>query len=1513
MVIDEETPISDAGLALTDRMAAAEEAADFIFDARGDTAFEPRNTQEANAAVRRFAERYEALPEKIRQAFDTARDSGELLSSDRLQALAEIIQNADDAGASEVRFFAKSNELLVSHDGEPVRLQDILGFAIPWISTKIDQALPIGRFGIGLTTLRSLSAAFEVHCPPYHVRVGEPMLLPMKRPSLPPSFQQTGWTTIRVPIETGALSSQEVEHWINQWNDSSLVFLRSVSRIALLSGADNPIRELNLSRVEDGLVKSDDTVAMPTLRRQRAEASDGRLWAVYSGDFTSPAGVFRKGKPTETSTPVSVALPLRLTSSGMIHAGLPVAPTDLPLFVSAQFDPLTSRRDFANTEWNKALVGFVADLWTEAAIDLFSWDPKAAWNAMPISEASDEHQNVLLVATIEREITDRARRLLPSRLVFAVAKLDYVRLTQLAVETRPLESILTESEIAHLAGLRATLPSSVRDHLGRWRSVLSDWRSAGANLSGEVSVERALDLLRDDRCSADSSIALVAAALSENLGDRLLDLPWVIADDGRRICPPSGDSPEAVAAETSALAKQLGVVTLLHASHLRDEKCAREVLKWLEDCGALIDGSNEREVICRLASAGKAERQLDKPLTDEQMQALRNAFEMLDRDEQRGFGQDVGRAILVPAYTYVGERQKAVIASPSEAYLPRRIDRDTESLPVAAAKSLGPVWLSDEYAAVLRSPDGRRGLGAQRFLGLLGARMVPRVRRHRDLVRRYIGQSLGLSRFIQGGPETRRQELLKRGATYTLLDYECPDLQAVVEDISRERAGKTRRKRASAILTTLGRAWDRNLSEFAEVDSAHDYRQWRKKGEIRAFWLWKVGDVPWLDDESGTPRRPNELRIRTPGSIAIYGEKSSDFLHRDFSELNRNRVLTAIGVSGEPTRSELVERLRRLRRDSDLTRSGISKRQLKREVAVVYKALARDLRRHSRGDINAEQLRRLFQSDDGLVLTNLGWCTPGQVLAGDPIFGDYRAFAISVSRTESLWRALKLRDPSPDDCIKVIHRIARKRVEPDRLDRTILMETLRLLASHYSSGNTLAPSRLKQLALWTSKGWVRKRPVYVTQDPMLGKGIGDQLAVWDPGGDLGQFRPLLGPLRVEEICDSDTEIVDPLSAYDDDEATAMFRLAIGLLEEDLARNDRQLYDSITIPWARLSKFGVCVHVSLALSFRGISLKSGGKNITAVDAKLDTAIDRVFVRGTSVLPRVDGGGRALVAVFAASPRRVAFAWRAACDRADDGIRAQRLELARQRAEREAAEISQGLDERIAVFQDRVATNGDRTGKSARTEPTAREFQKVNSGAQSLQSLRTRRVLVDPSTLRLVDRQVRVEQSKNNSGGSDSPSKVLVEPRRVESAPRNRRPIAEYSALDRETVGMEIGRKLLSSNRGEIVDLRAQRGVGADAIDNMDRFYEFKVSAGAESDLITLTDAEFRRALTTPDYFLVVVSDIEGDDARPKVRIIIDPLKSLKMQLKGQVVLTGVHDASSLVYQFEQNDMLSENLD
>lgn len=1504
--------VQQNSMANTNPTARATEAADRVFDSPPGGGhgryYEPADEFEARAAVEQLGQRFRNLPGSISTALDAARTSGAQLSSEKLQGLAEIIQNADDAGATEVRFQLRQGDLLASHNGAPICLEDVLGFATPWLSTKTDNVGATGRFGVGLSTLQSLSPTLEVHCGLYHFRIGDPTIEPCEFPDLPPLFQGPEWTTLRVPLRLEALQPQEIEDWFDDWDASALLFLRHVARVRLLGSSGGSTRELGLSRRKAEV--SNSNTALASLSRDVVNAADGRSWLVYSTEFPTPAGLSRAQKETGNLTPAAVALPLSGSDAGQIYAGLPVVRAKSPLFANAQFDPLTSRSDFDDNPWNATLVKLVAELWSEAVLDLFERQPASAWRAIPLPHADVDGTSSTMVKALEAAVLDQARGRVAAHLSFAVPGRGRLHLSDLAVESEPLEGVLQATEVARLAQLRAALPNNVRDPAGRWRPVLADWRTHRDDLPDPVSVEQALDLLGDSKRPPYPDIALAAVAIREGLDEKLLEVPCVIAQDGQRRAPPDHDSALALVSGAAPLAEQLGLVAQLHQAHLATTTDATEVLAWLRKCGALLDGSDNTEMLRRLARAGQSGRMVKSPLADDQVRSLRDAFEHLDTNEQEELGPQVGRAILLTSFSHDAEGQRVPsVARPVDAYLPRAIDRASDSFAVAAGESPGIVWLSSHYARVLRPPEGQPVAGPQAFLRLLGAETAPRLLPHPHLIDRYTYEHRrGLPLNVNGGPAARISAMTKLGATYTLEDHESPDLLAAVTSISLEQQGEDRRTRARALLAALGRAWDRRLQQHAEVDAVHDNRRWWHRGRTSAFWLAQAADVAWLDDEDGYARRPIELCVRTPGTEAIYGAESTDFLHSKLDQPIRHAVLEALRVPGDPSRSKLVDRLRDIR--SADTRDATPGDQLRHRAVLVYRALARDIDSEpEEPDLTDDQLRNSF-SRHGLVLTNHGWRSPRNVLSGADIFKDHRAFAPEPEGCASLWKALRIRAPSPADCLEVLRQIAfRRESPPDDSEEAIMLEALRYLASTHAKVDSALRKKLKRLALWTSKGWVRDRPVHATDDPAIATGLGGQLPIWRPGGELKQFRSLFGHLGVTEIQVSDATVIDPGDAWHDASATDLYQQALALMREDLQRNDPGLAKNLAVRWESLTACDVKVHPRLALS---VPVAPDQAYECQVDARIDTGHAAIFVSDPEVLARVDGGGRALAALVGGHERFISLSWRDACDRAEEGIRARKLELASDRAEQSNAALDS--DPRVTQLRDRTGRQHGSSshapsrpaGNCQAADGTSEEGDR-GDGSSPESSPRT---LVEPQSLRIVDPRGRTEagspRAAAQSGDRASTGARLKEPSIGVPGPRDRTSPRAYTDVEREDVGLELLRMLLDSDEDQVADLRGQRGVGADAMDELQNYYELKVSAVSEPNEVTLTAAEYERASTTPGFFLVVVSNLEGNDARPTVRVIVDPLDHLREVKRGTTTLAGLSEAPSLVYEFAPAD-------
>jgi hypothetical protein len=992
----------------------------------------------------------------------------------------------------------------------------------------------------------------------------------------------------------------------------------------------------------------------------------------------------------------------------------------------------------------------LADLWSTAVLDLFGAQPRKAWRTVPVSESAATPSSVASPESFETLLLDRARQVVVASLSFPVPKVGNVGIADLAVEEERLEGVLTMEEVAAVAGSTAALPPDARDDEGSWRVVLDDWRDAGAALPPTVLVLDALQLLHEPERVPASVVRIVAAGIDSGLTDVLGSFPCIVTEDGNHVVPPGPDDELVVVTETTPLAEELGIALRLHPAFLADSDEAKTVLRWLRKRGALLGTGDVAAIVRRLAAMGNAGHRFPDALTDVQAQALRDAFEALPVGERQALGPGVGRTVRLHGYTYDRRgRKQACTVRPVEAYLPKSLDREPDGFAEAAANAPGLTWIAGRYADVLRSPTGRGGVGALRLLRLLGAETAPRLRIHPSARQRFVDPRLGIPAAIGAGPAERKDSLERMDATFTLQDHDSPDLQRVTEHIASERAARRRRRRASALLGTLARAWPDRLADLAVVTAAYDYMQWNVRGEIRAFWLWKAGNVAWLDDMQGIPQRPVDLRLRTHATVALYGADIGGYLHPELDAANRRSVLDALGVTGEPTTQELVGRLEALRGTS----TGADTTT---DAAVVYQALAERIRLGGRGPghLSVERIRAAFSRRPGLVCTPNGWRTPQQVLTGPPIFGSRRDFVPPVPQAERLWGALRVPGPSIKDCVDVLGEMARSRRAPDAMDEIIMLETLRDLALSLPQTEVDAAlaRRLARLPLWTSSGWRSVRPVYAIDDPLLADRLGSKIAVWMPGGSMEQFRAIIGRLRIDELASADTEVVNPDNAEVDAEASELFRSAMRLLREDLARNDPDVARATAVAWDVMATMSVSVHHDLRVRVSGPRGRDVQETVE-IDAKADVQRGVVFVSHPSLVPRAEGGGRAVAGLFTRDRRRVAQAWRTAWDEAEAGKRAADLVLASEQAARAAAQTEMDVEARTVAIREQIKSRQQR-GASGASRPSKPEPPKATVGHQVAGASGPTRTLVDPNALQLRDPKGRLVGSVGEGNGPRS---------------------------------------------------------------------------------------------------------------------------------------------------------------
>lgn len=1448
----------------------------------------PEDEAAAGAGIIALAERLHGLPKSIRSALKRAGDSAAYLSDDRLQGIAELIQNADDLGATEATIAVDSagSRVLFSHNGAALTLHDLWALAIPWLSLKVADEEKLGRYGIGLKTLHSLSDVLEVYQGHFRVCFSSETIRPLDQHISWPRADSS-LTIFAIPFSAGAVSGDDAAKWLRHWDDAGLVFLRHLSTVRLVDESQSEIVRLQIEPgLEEMLVLSDGSMS-----RRQVTAADGRQWLVYGRYASSPAEAKRAGKAQGARTPLGFAFALFEGDVGHLHVGLPVRPIGLPFRMLAQFDPQASRRDIADTDWNLALVSLLSDLWRDAALDVFQLAPAQGWANVPTTAEfeADDRTTGRLRASFEENLLRRARVEFAAALTLDDSGTRYA-LRDLAYEAAELTSVLSPKDVRLVSGQPGVLAQTVRSGNGRWREVLDDLRTEGGATPVLVSVEDASALLDDEQRSPEFVADLLAVVVKAGNDGALDSRACLVLDSGDRVQPSSRKGLAALLpANPDPVWEVLGIGARLHPAFMARPGWTA-IRDWLQQRKLLRMSATSADALRILAEAGEAGITLEHSLTDVQVDGLRRAFESVPEGERQALGVGVGRAVKVDAATHDanGERQR-VHARPCDAYF---IEREANTWFVAAGKTPGLIWIDRRYSNSIRTDGGRDGIGAQRLFRLLGAEVAPRIKSHPANHRRLTYYSPGVPRSVAGSPARRDEALRQLQATYTLQDWIAPDLDAVLESIAIDTDSSQRRRRASAVLGALARAWDR-LAEHASVTAAAPYYSWEHKGRVDAWWINSAASIAWLPSGKGKAAAPDQLRIKSPATVALYGDDPDRYLDPALDAEAYREVLARIGVAGDPTVAELIAKLEEIRAETSAAPD-----RAEDLAAPLYQALAAQVRGQRLGGLTASAARAAFGRGDGLIATRSGWRRPSVVLAGPPIFGDMRDFVPSVSGTDGLWALLAIPRPTAQDGRAVLGELARKKsLKPD--EKLVMLEALRLLVGAPES----ELAKLRKAAVWVGDRWERKRPVYATRSALIAQVLKGRVPIWSPGGSLTQLDPLVDAYKLTRLDASHGQVLDPEDAIYSAELTQVFSHAVANLRADLALSDPQMEQNLRVSWDELGELSV--RQSPHLRVRLIEPSCGLDETVDLDTWLDMSAGVFYVADEGAIGSPSSGAYAIASAFDGDSRRIAHDWVAAWSVACEGHREEAITT----AARLDAERKKERDERTDELLRQLAEQG----KNRRTKSDGAPNPKRSKGASTSETKpKPTRRLVDPDSLNLKNEDGEIVGGAPTEEGEPLGKKPTPPPGkpRDPDASNPKKPSADggqgpknYTDAERESVGLALVRRVLGGNEAQIVDIRHQRNVGADAVDDMENFFELKVYTGQIPDTISLTNAEFRRAQETEQFFLVAVGNVERGAKDPEVRIITDPLHHLSVLPQGSVNLGGVRDAKALRYTFE----------
>src|SRR6516225_8732887 len=181
---------------------------------------------------------YEKIREEniARYGWDTAvLDILGQLYSERTHFIFELIQNAEDAGATELAFELFEDRLELRHDGRPFTEADVRGVCGVGQSGKSGDLTAIGQFGIGFKSVYAYTRTPRIHSGGEHFRI-ENYVRPFP---VEPPLAHSG-TLFVFPFDhdpfdhntvTAAAAAREIAAALTAIRPRILLFLRSIERL----------------------------------------------------------------------------------------------------------------------------------------------------------------------------------------------------------------------------------------------------------------------------------------------------------------------------------------------------------------------------------------------------------------------------------------------------------------------------------------------------------------------------------------------------------------------------------------------------------------------------------------------------------------------------------------------------------------------------------------------------------------------------------------------------------------------------------------------------------------------------------------------------------------------------------------------------------------------------------------------------------------------------------------------------------------------------------------------------------------------------------------------------------------------------------------------------------------------------------------------------------------------------------------------------------------------------------
>jgi hypothetical protein len=368
------------------------------------------------------------------------------------------------------------------------------------------------------------------------------------------------------------------------------------------------------------------------------------------------------------------------------------------------------------------------------------------------------------------------------------------------------------------------------------------------------------------------------------------------------------------------------------------------------------------------------------------------------------------------------------------------------------------------------------------------------------------------------------------------------------------------------------------------------------------------------------------------------------------------------------------------------------------------------------------------------------------------------------------------------------------------------------------------------------------------------------------------------------------------NARRDEDLEETFSRALGLLNEYLALHGIVAHKSLCTTWKEFE-----TTVPMIAPDLGVVVRLEGRKAIRLgaDSTYDPSRRVFYFRDAELAAEKDVGGRVIGRCFDDSSIReqVELAWVYCWNKAEQGDEDTGIAL---------PDDGQDEGDPLSDLEEAARKGARYRSKFARQrkeEISKKTVENKTAGGtrllKSYSEVKMSKVTLVDGTTGAGGREREIPSPlRNESGGGSSVTSSLSE-----STGSKR-----YDNKDVEDLGLHYLNDVLNrAGIEDLKDLRKFRGIGADAVAELKKYFELKSFAGEMPSSVTLTRDELRRAnIERKNFHLVVVSGLEQRYESVVVRIYNDPLKNLKWSPKGGATLKGLNSARHLTFTIESGD-------